>query len=192
MTETRAQTIERHVRDMLHHTSVSLPSFSTAVVTQYHGSTPAVARGVLFHTDGDTYHCMRANAQIIRRYLEGEPRLPCELEEALVLALPEPWQSRCLSDLAARYGLLAARIPVKGKAPGDIAQLFREAGEAGSAIAQWLEGVSEIGVRETHMAATAEKELHDVIAAATGLLARIERAKQGKDKGKEKACSRAH
>lgn len=188
MSETRAQTIERHVRDMLHQTSVSLPSFSTAVVTQYHGRTAPAARGVLFHTDGDAYRCMRTNAQIIRRYLDGEPRLPCELEEALVLAMPDPWRTRCLSELAARYGLLAARIPEQGRAETDISQLFREAGEAGAAIAQWLEGVREMGVHESQVAATAEKELHDVIAAATGLLARIATVRRAKDK----TCSRAH
>lgn len=188
MTETRAQTVERHVREMLHHTSVSLPSFSVMVVAQYHGRTPLAARGVLFHTDGDAYQCMRANAQIIRRYLDGEPRLPCELEEALVLAMPEPWQTRCLSELAARYGLLAARIPEKGKAETDIAHLFREAGEAGAAIAQWLEGARELGERENHVASASEKELHDVIAAATGLLARIATVRRAKDK----TCPRAH
>lgn len=188
MNETRAMTVYRHVQQFLHETGVSWPAYGIAVVGAYHERTAPQLRGVLFHTQGDHYQCARLNAQILRRFLDGEHRLPAELEEALVLALQASWRERCLADLCARYGLLAARIPAAGEAQRNVGSLFKEAGEAGVAIAQMLETRGDIGPEDAQLADAAERELHDVIAVATTLLGRLAVAR--KKKGAK--CSMPH
>ena len=115
MKTTRDQVIAHHVNMALRHcAAVTRESFADEVVDLYHQRTPLALRGIQFHAvekGGDPYAVQRANAQLLFRMLQGPVRLAAELEEAVVLALPQPYQGACLSDLAARYGLLATPMP---------------------------------------------------------------------------------
>jgi hypothetical protein len=112
------------------------------VVSLYDTRTPLAARHVPFHRTADVYADQKANAQLLRRMLSIDAlvRMPVELEEALVLALPEPMRTECLRELADRYGLLAAPKPCGTRIrPVVPAGILRETGEAVIALAQVID-----------------------------------------------------
>lgn len=138
-TRTRDAVIADHVAAAMRHSRLSYETFAQAVGDLYHERTPDTQRGVRFHPVPRTepYAAMRANAQLLRRYVEGPVRMPVELEESIVLALPEPFLSTCRRELAMRYGLLAAEQPEAG-APGQglqLAALLQSAGDSVAALA---------------------------------------------------------
>ncbi len=172
--ETRSQVVFGFTHAYLHHTSVSMPTFAVEVVRRYHEAVPGQARAVQFHEGRDAYRDMRANAQLLWRFLHGEARLPVDLEEAWVESLGEPWREDCRAALAQRYGLLAAPLPV----PGDgrevecVGAWIREFGEATQALAPMLED-GRIGPEDVALAKRALQEINDVLAQGTALQARI-------------------
>jgi len=112
--EPRSVTIIRHVSGYLLTEKVSEQQFSDNVKTIYHHrvSDPK-NRAVKFHEGGDAYEDMKANAQLLFRMFKpsATSRLPVDLEEPVVLALPEERQRDLKAELAERYDLLAAPIP---------------------------------------------------------------------------------
>lgn len=144
MNRPRDAVIADHVAAAMRHTRLSMETYAQTVADLYHERTPLELRGVRFHEVGraDPYRDMRKNAQIVRRYLAGELcRMPTELEEALVLALPDPFQAACLRELASRYGLLAAAMPgtVGDEQVRQVADLMRSAAESIDALAPMLD-----------------------------------------------------
>ncbi len=132
--EPRSVTVIRHVSGHLLSTSRSLEAYADDVKRLYQESvTNLAARSVKFHGDGDAIADMKANGQLVGRYLNRTTRIPVDLEEALVLALPEVSKRECLADLAGRYNLLAAPMPDVGTCD-DIANLNRIMTETGKAI----------------------------------------------------------
>jgi hypothetical protein len=107
--ETRTETILRHVQQCMRETATSWPSFGQTVAEEYVERVPLHKRVITFHFDGDAYKDMRANGQLVDRCLDGSTRLPADLEESIVHALPKPYRDACVRDLARRYGLLGAR-----------------------------------------------------------------------------------
>lgn len=143
MRETRAATVQAHVLMALRHSGTDQADFADDVASLYHERTPLHARGVEFHqhTRGaDPYQVRRANEQLLFRMLKagGPVRLPVELEEAVVMALPEPYRSECVRELAERYGLLAAALPTRGGCgtQASVGLLAREFGDVLHATAQ--------------------------------------------------------
>lgn len=115
---------ERAVRE----TRGGVIAFADKVAENYLETVPADQRRAKIRAVAGTLEQMtaaqKANRQTIDRYIKGDVKaFPADLEEAWVKALPEPYQSEALRALAARYGLLAARINA-GQAPlaamGDI------------------------------------------------------------------------
>jgi len=112
--EPRSETIIRHVTQFMMAEKVSEATFANNVKDIYHGRvTNEKARVVRFHEDGDAFEDMKANAQLLFRMMKpaATSRLPVDLEEPIVLALPEERQRNLKAELAARYDLLAAPIP---------------------------------------------------------------------------------
>lgn len=71
----------------------------------------------------------RANRQTINRYITGEVKsFPADLEESWVQALPPPSNERALNELAARYGLLAARAPESAGATTNLGEITKDVG----------------------------------------------------------------
>jgi hypothetical protein len=173
--EPRTTTVLRQVDDALRsHKRLTERALADAVVDLYHDRTALHDRTIPFHAGHtpDAYEAAaRANAQLLKRMRVGEVRMPADLEEALVLALPEPQQRACLVELADRYGLLAVPKPsADGVAQhGVLAEFLRQMSEAVERIAPMLaDGV--IDVRDREHAPAAIKELTDVITAASSLL----------------------
>lgn len=168
--ETRPQTLARHLQAMQHDTGRTLPAFAADVVAAYLATTQPGRRTIHWHAAGDPYADMRANAQILRRYLDGDHRFPCELEEAFVSAFPQPFRDHLRADLAHRYGLLPVARPVVSASAqqAGMAALFREVGEAGERVSEML-GDGQIGPEDKPLLDQALKELDDVVAVALGL-----------------------
>lgn len=174
MRETRPQVLAHHINMALQHSTLTMRSYATTVRDVYQQRTPAAARSIQFHTTRDPYSDERLNAQIVKRALGDLADLPCAIEEALVLALPQPFQGECRRELAERYGELAAPIPspAEGAPMADCGALMKECGEALVDLAQcFRDGVVVQG--QTRTARQALGELDDVIAQATSLRTRI-------------------
>lgn len=173
--ETRDGVIVRFVQRVLRSRRMSLATYGQNVVEHYHARTPAELRTVEFLTQGDAFHVAAINAQKIKRYMDPDvnARLPTTLEEAMVLALPEPERAECITELAARYGLLAARAP--GEAATDVqslSRLTREFGESMQALAPvFADG--HIGPEDVAHAEEAIAHLEGIQAAAVELAGRL-------------------
>lgn len=176
--DTRDRVIARHVQIAMAHAPMSMEAFAEDVMRLYHERTAEHLRGLQFHhhrRGTDAYAVLRANAQIVRRLLEGQVRMPVELEEALVFALPPAFRDRCIEDLAQRFGLLGARRPSTDPTGQTVqlGELLREFGEAVEALAPvFADGVLD----ETDAAAArrAIREVDDLRARATTLIAMLE------------------
>lgn len=152
----------------------TIESLAARAVELYESRTPAHARRLLsFQPLGrDPYAALRANALHIRRFLglsEPATRMPVELEEALVLALPEPFRGECLRELAERVGLLAAKVPDPAGDPTlPAAELMRECAEVITALAPALRD-GRITADELPAVANALGALADVSGAVASL-----------------------
>lgn len=178
MRDTRPQVLLHHIEMMKQHSSTTFRTYATNVRDVYQQRTPLQARAVDFHTTRDPYNDERLNAQIVKRALDDLDRLPCALEEALVLALPDPFRSECRRELAARYGELAAAIPATehGAAMADAADLMRETGEALADLAHCFDDGNNLLPASREAAQRAMGNLRDVQACSTTLEARLKDA----------------
>ena len=139
----RQSLVYSHTRRMLDATRSNYTSFAMLVAESYLAMTAPDVRQVKLRTgEGtDLIKAMENNAQILRRYMDGTLKtLPCDLEDAWVCSLPEPFRGDCERDLARRRGMLAVRMPddgAAGQATG-LATLAHEFGELLSALAPAL------------------------------------------------------
>ena len=185
MRDTRALVIHAHVQAALKHSGLDEADFADDVAALYQARTPLHARVIEFrpHQRGvNPYDVRRANAQLLFRMLkpEGGVRLPSDVEEAVVLTLPEPYRAECLAELAARYGLLAAPLPA---APGagireqvkSPCELMRKGADAVERIAPMLED-GRIGAEDHPHFADALHALNGVMGCCTTLIAQIAEA----------------
>ena len=171
MNTTRDRAIARHITLALKHTELTRESYADDVVRIYHERTPLNQRHIEFHVlarGGDVYTVLRANAQLVFRQVDGTTRMACELEEAMVLALPDPYRSGCLADLAERYGLLAAAAPAT-ELRGQVSQI----GALTKEFADVLQGVAttmadgRLDGQDVEHAAEVVRQVDELIAAAT-------------------------
>lgn len=172
---TRDKVVADHVALALRHSELTRESFADQVMQLYCSRTPLHLRHIPFHAHtrgADPYAVIRANAQLVFRQLDGVVRLAVELEEAVVLALPAPYQGACLRELAARYGLLAAEQPgdVPAAQLAQLGDLVREFGEALQAVAGTLSD-GRLDHADALASESAVRELDDLIATATTLRA---------------------
>lgn len=184
MRERRCDVIRAHWEIAVRMSGETTESLAARAVEIYQQRTPLHARGVEFQPLGrDPYTALRANALHVRRFLgmsSPNVRLPAELEEALVLALPEAFKRECLKELAARYGLLASRAPhPDGRAWDGPADLMRECAEALSALAPALVD-GKIGQEDAAELRACMRHLDDVHSAAHSLMVQLSDALDNK------------
>ncbi|HPG94808.1 MAG TPA: hypothetical protein PLR28_09670 [Dokdonella sp.] len=163
MNKPRDAIIAEHIAVAMRHTRLSYEAFAQSVLDHYHATTTDTLRTIKFHPvpQTDPYPAMRANAQLVRRMVEGTAvRMPVEIEESLVLSLPAPHRDACLRELSARYGLLAAPMPTaaaEGQA-GSVGALLHRCGESIKALAPMLED-GAITAADANLAPAALAEL---------------------------------
>lgn len=177
MHDTRDGVIWRHLAIALRNSKLDRDTYGDDVAQLYLQRTPSKVRGLAFdaHTRGsDPYKVRAANRQRVIRMLDpdGPVRAPIELEEAAVLALPEPFRSACQRELAQRMGLLAAPLPAAQGAPTTIAcgEFTREFGECLMALAATL-GDGDLDPDDAAKSPAAIAALDALIAQATSLRA---------------------
>ncbi len=175
MTEPRSQVIWRHVHALINQTSTTWPTFCTDVRANYEHAVPPDMRRVEFSSHRDTHQRMLLDAQTLRRF-EHDYKfgLPADIEEAMVGALPHVRRQRLTSELAGRYGLLAAPIPNHAghdDAVG-ISRMMKETGEALAAVAPMLEdGI--IDSNDRRLAKNALQQINDAMAEMISMQARV-------------------
>lgn len=173
--EPRSVTIIRHVTDYLLSTSVSRAAYADDVKNLYHQRIPnPAARCVRFHEGGDAIKDLKANDQLVQRFLQQDVKFPADIEEAFVLALPPQRRRRCLADLMARYELLAAPIPkaTTEDASESLSRLLDSTGAVIRAIAPMMaDGV--VDERDAPHAKKALRTIHSAQAELTGWAQRI-------------------
>ncbi len=166
---TRSQTIFKVLEDFQKFSGDSWATIATNIAQAYNRTTPEQLREIEFHNpedkNKDTYKAMRANAQIITRMMSGEVRLPCDLEEAIELSLPENWQVEMRSQLAARKGLVPVTKPtfVIGEDSATVATFYKEVGEAAEVAVKMISTQNSFGPEDKQYALDAIKRFDDVI-----------------------------
>lgn len=116
MRDSRTHVLFAHVNTMLKSTGATRDDFADDVAQLYMARTPLHARTVQFHQHArgnDPYQVKDANGQLLFRMLDptAPVRMAADAEEAVVLALPQPYRDACLRELAGRVGLMAAPQP---------------------------------------------------------------------------------
>lgn len=148
----RQLVIYTHTRRMLDETRMDATAFGMRVAELYIGMTaPDVRQGQrgaggkqikLRLGEGDELlKAMENNGQVVRRYMDGTVKtFPADLEDAWVLALPEPYRGDCERDLARRRDFLPVRVtpPTAEGEAVSIGALICEFGQLCEALAPAL------------------------------------------------------
>ncbi|MBN5137696.1 hypothetical protein [Stenotrophomonas geniculata] len=105
----------RHTTDAIRNSAHTDSSLAQSIAEQYMADVAPGERILQFHVGVDadsTEKALKANGQIIARIRNGTVKMPVDLEESWVRALPPQWRDACARELARRYGFLGARIPM--------------------------------------------------------------------------------
>lgn len=141
----RQSVIYAHTRRMLDHTATNANSFAMAVAERYIAMVASDVRAVPFRLgDGDDLIvAMKNNGQILRRYMDGTVKvLPADLEDAWVLALPEPFRSDCERDLAQRRQRVTYQLPQHATG-ADFSTIAHVLSESGQLCSAWGEALAD-------------------------------------------------
>lgn len=178
--EPRSAVIFEHTRQAFRHSPMKETTFTSDVVTHYDKTVDPRWRVVRWHHDGEVFDCMKANCQIMRRFLNGEVRMPCDLEESWVAALPQPWRQECRRALAERIGRLDVKVPATEDdgATVETGALLKEVGEAIQSLAPVMSqgGLAKMSHAEAQVAM---HELSDVLAQCIRLQRHLSRVVLG-------------
>ena len=177
--EPRSQLIIRRTQQALRSSELTLGAFGSRVAAEYIARVALHERTMEFHAGATVESAARAdkaNGQLVGRIINGVVKFPADLEEAWVAALPASAQAELVRELAARYGLLAARLPA---ADGDacrqmegFGRLSKEFGRSVQSLASiYADGQCDAGDLAHIPAAVAA--LDETIAAAISVRAQL-------------------
>lgn len=161
-----------YTRKMLDETATNANTFAMVVAELYLGMTAPDVRQVKFRLgEGDELiRALRNNGQILRRYMDGTLKvLPSDLEDAWVMALPQPYRDDCERDLARRRGQLPVPMPHGDEcAIASMAKLYKEFGHLMEALAPAMSD-NVIDGADAQYAKQICDEADDVIAAVMAI-----------------------
>lgn len=137
--EPRSAVIFRHTKDAVRNSPHNDASLAQAIAEQYMADVAPGERIVMFYAGTDAASVERAmknNAQLIARIRCGKVKMPVDLEESWVRALPQEQSEACAQELARRYGFTGARVPGMDVAAGVncVASLAVEFGQTVAAV----------------------------------------------------------
>lgn len=177
----RSAILYAHTRRMLDTSALCVRKFAMRVAEQYMQLVAPDQRQAKFRWGVTMEDVVRAevhNAQILSRYMDGTVKvLPADLEDAWVLALPEPYRHDCERDLCRRRDMLPVRIPGETEAAQmvSLASLMGEYGQLLQAIAPALTDGQIDAADRPHLTKIVN-EADDVIAAVMALRRQAQRA----------------
>ena len=159
--------------------------FADSVADIYLATVPADQQRVRFRPMvGDIQQisaAQKANRQTVDRLIKGEVlSFPLDLEDAWVLALPEPFQAEALRMLSGRFGLL----PAKARNPREALESVADATRAFSEFLGRMAPIVADGVIDTHdqpYLKPALGELAELQATLASIQAQLTAALPGKD-----------
>lgn len=140
----RSHVLFEHTRRVLARTSLCVRKLAMTTAENYMASVPPEYRTVPFRwgfTVEELCKAERHNAQVITRYMDGTVKvLPADLEDAWVLALPQPFRDECERDLARRRNTMAVQMPGDGESDEAwcLARMSAEFGQLLQALAPAL------------------------------------------------------
>ena len=174
----RQQVVYAHTRRMLDATASNYTTFAMDVAERYLSMVAPDVRQVKLRTgEGvELIKAMENNAQVLRRYMDGTVKtLPADLEDAWVMALPEPFRGECERDLARRRGMLAVQMPADDETAQAVglARLAHEFGELMSALAPALAD-GKLDATDLPYARRILDESDDLISAAVALRRQVQ------------------
>lgn len=176
--EPRGKFISRFVLNWLDGVVTKRRAYSDDVRATYERRTAIEDRCIDFHHSADSDDDLRANNQLLMRMLDGTVRLPADLEEAVVLALPEKARWDLIRRLSARYGLLAVPEPVESVGSAHLAELVKHFGEALQAYGPLLDdGVIDVK-DDPALLDKAIGETSDLLSEATYFLKTLQAARR--------------
>lgn len=120
--EPRSKVIFRHTAHCIRNSGHNDRSFASLIADSYIRLVAPAERIVQFHVGTDLDSIEKAqsrNAKLIERFINGTVKVPADLEEAWVAAMPQPWRDACERELAQRYGFLGVREPSR-QAPSEL------------------------------------------------------------------------
>jgi hypothetical protein len=177
----RQAVLYAYTRRMLDETAVDATTFAMRVAEIYVDTTAPDVRQVKLRLGegAELIRAMENNGQVLRRYMDGTVKvLPADLEDAWVLAMPEPYRSDCERDLARRRGRYSFELP-STTAGEDYTSIGRVMEQAGELCSEWGRSVAD-GHLDAAELQRIENETDDVITALLQLRAYArDRAKQG-------------
>ncbi len=175
----RSAVIFAHVRAAVASTGLNLRKMSATIAETYVALVEPEERTVPFRsgvTVDDIFKAEKHNAQVMARYMDGTVKvLPADLEDAVVLSLPEPHRSNCERDLARRRSILAVPMP-DGTEAGDNACLARVYMEFGQFVESLAPALADGRICEADLphARRIFNESDDVITAIMALRERVQ------------------
>lgn len=139
----RQSVIFGYTRRMLDETATNANQFAMSVAEIYLQTVAPDVRSVPLQLgEGDAlFASLKNNGQIIRRFMDGTVKvLPADLEDAWVMALPEPYRAECERDLAKRRGqwTMSELPPTEAGTAAGLGRLVMEFGQLMEALAPAL------------------------------------------------------
>jgi len=139
---TRQDVIFGATHAVMHELGWSLADLAESIATHYCAQVPEQHRGLTLTAEpqepgSDAYYNWKESTRRqLERLLNGSVRMPVELEEAWIDALPSPYRERVIGQLAARLGYLAVAIPEESDCTVEsLGEVLREHSEAVQASA---------------------------------------------------------
>lgn len=124
--KTRPQVIRDFTRRALDETSLTVQQFTLDLIAEYTRATPRHAGrlpmwDIAGDVDADDFlRLLDARKAQVKAFMDpdGPRHFPCELEEAWVAALPDPYRTELRHALVRRHGCMGVD-PVAGQSPED-------------------------------------------------------------------------
>lgn len=140
--EPRSRLIIRRTEEAIRSSGLNVLKFAARVVDNYMMMVAPDDRIIDFYASHGSMQALlrdeKRNGEMIDRIIKGVTRFSVDLEEAWIAALPDRARADLIRELAARYGLIAARIPSAQshrERVADLAAVLSDAGDLAKAMA---------------------------------------------------------
>ncbi|MCG5538976.1 hypothetical protein [Halorhodospira sp. 9622] len=182
----RSEVIYRYIREAIARGVMTQESYADEVRMQFERLVPQPMRCLHFHdpeASASPSRALATNRKHVFRWFDPEAtaRMPVDLEEAVVEALPEPERTECRRELGWRLGLWGSiRRPLD--ASGDyccLGDLAREFGQLSTVAGQMLANGGELGPQDAADLPELQRQARVLQANIQALIERADRRTAG-------------